>query len=731
MTVVIGSSALPSVQTAARDPKAARKVGATATGFHAVLAATSAGTATSDVLAGFTGRRTQDGRDVAQALVGPADAGVAGSSVDSAGNPLITLAPASAAAPGAIVIVPPVVLRDASGRPLTMNPMAAGSSRDRSRAVAASPVSIAAIIAAEAAPKSGAEPAGTSAARPAGTGSAAVAPVPQVAPGPSTEADLVIATASMMPVAHGAPGASPPGSIGKDTPKAVATLRPVKPAMDLAAAPDPDPAPPQPLGRLIEVAAAAPAAFLAAAGVTSAAPDTTPVLVAIPAVQAAVAVGAAAAAPSASETASPIALPSKAPAAPSLAAPAATGGDAPRAVNQSAASASNADPAIPIAARSDRGLPDQVIPATAVPSTIGRAPGTSGESGAAAIVVTTQVAVTTVSGPVATTLGVTPATPGVTSGTSATAAADTLSAAPLAPEMASLVATLSKIPAGRPGATPTVPVFSAAGPLTGLLPGQATPADAVPAVGSPVGTAPGASGEPGAAAPAAAVPDDLVRMAMATPANIAATGQIPASLRARNAPSASEALTGSAQVQAAADGGAQAQGGTAAPDALSSSVGRLAAAPPASSAPALPASVLDQVTPAVLSAAQTGDAGHRVSVSITPDQLGTVTVTVDRNADGTMSIQVSANQLATLDMLRRDQGELARALDQAGTGQGSPSLSFSFDGGSSGGWSMPGQDQGARPPVHFPSAYADEPAQATVWPGASRRTADGSIDVTA
>lgn len=120
-----------------------------------------------------------------------------------------------------------------------------------------------------------------------------------------------------------------------------------------------------------------------------------------------------------------------------------------------------------------------------------------------------------------------------------------------------------------------------------------------------------------------------------------------------------------------------------------------------------------------------------MSVSLNPDQLGTVTVTVDRNADGTMHIQVSAEQMATLDMLRRDQGELVRALDQAGTGQGSPGLSFSLDSGSGGGWSMPGGQQDARPPVHFPSAYADETAQATAWPGASRRAATGSIDVTA
>ena len=218
---------------------------------------------------------------------------------------------------------------------------------------------------------------------------------------------------------------------------------------------------------------------------------------------------------------------------------------------------------------------------------------------------------------------------------------------------------------------------------------------------------------------------------MAGPASVAVPGQILAALRTRNPTPASEVLAGEPQVQAAASDGAQALSGTAVPDAPLSGVGKLAATSQALPSPATPASVLDQVAPAVLSAAQAGDAGHRVSVSITPDQLGTVTVTVDRNTDGTMSIQVSADQLATLDLLRRDQADLARALDQTGTGHASPSLSFSFDGGSSNGWSMSGGQQETRPPAHFPTAYADEPAQAATWPSTSRQTAAGSIDVTA
>ena len=355
---------------------------------------------------------------------------------------------------------------------------------------------------------------------------------------------------------------------------------------------------------------------------------------------------------------------------------------------------------------------------------------------------------------------------------------------PMVPGMASLATTIPKVPAARSAATPQVtlqpahpgaprasntaaaamdlqkldpaipvigvssrpapgPVISVTGaggaapghgvtaPLTDAFPGPGIPTETGPAVANPVGTAPEIIGGQGVAAPGTTVPDALLQTAVAAPATVVLPGQAPGSLRTRNAPSASAALTADAPAPVADNGIAQMQGGIAAPEISSTNVGKLAAPQPPSAPPGLPASVLDQVAPAVVAAAKVGDIGHRVSVSLNPDQLGTVTVTVDRNADGTMHIQVSAAQMATLDMLRRDQGELVRALDQAGTGQGSPGLSFSLDSGSGGGWSMPGGQQDARPPVHFPSAYADETAQATTWPGASRRAASGSIDVTA
>lgn len=148
----------------------------------------------------------------------------------------------------------------------------------------------------------------------------------------------------------------------------------------------------------------------------------------------------------------------------------------------------------------------------------------------------------------------------------------------------------------------------------------------------------------------------------------------------------------------------------------------------------LPVSVADQVAPMVLSAARNGEAGHRVTVSITPDELGRVNVTVERNSDGTMHIQVSAEHLATLDLLRRDQDELTRTLNQAANSRSGHSLSFSLDhgpagdgpGSGMGGWSTQGGQQDARPSMP-PNAYSDDIAAGPAAPAAAR----SGIDVTA
>jgi hypothetical protein len=140
----------------------------------------------------------------------------------------------------------------------------------------------------------------------------------------------------------------------------------------------------------------------------------------------------------------------------------------------------------------------------------------------------------------------------------------------------------------------------------------------------------------------------------------------------------------------------------------------------------VPTSVTSQVAPALVSAAQGGGVGGRLSISITPEQLGQVHITVERSVDGTTSIHVAAEQLGTLNILRHDQADLTRALDQAGVGQDGHSLSFSWDGGggaAQGRDAPPGQHQAA----HVSRSYAAEPAAIP----SIAATARGGIDLTA
>ena len=152
------------------------------------------------------------------------------------------------------------------------------------------------------------------------------------------------------------------------------------------------------------------------------------------------------------------------------------------------------------------------------------------------------------------------------------------------------------------------------------------------------------------------------------------------------------------------------------------------AAPVPPNAEAAPApSVAEQIAPAVVSMAQGRAAGHRLQVSITPDELGQVSITVERAVDGTTAVHVAAERAATLDLLRRDQADLARALDQAGAGAGGHSLSFSLSGGG-GRMAGGGRDEppAERQPASAALLYAEAPP-----PAASRAAARGGLDLTA
>jgi flagellar hook-length control protein FliK len=149
--------------------------------------------------------------------------------------------------------------------------------------------------------------------------------------------------------------------------------------------------------------------------------------------------------------------------------------------------------------------------------------------------------------------------------------------------------------------------------------------------------------------------------------------------------------------------------------------------PQAASAPTH--SVAEQIAPAMVSMAQSHATNGRLSISVAPDALGQVHITVERATDGTTSIHVAAEQLATLDLLRHDQDNLNRALDQAGVGSQGHTLSFSWDGSGGGmsGWGNPGRQPGDHLPADPATPYADETTPTASVAAAAR----GGIDVTA
>jgi hypothetical protein len=205
--------------------------------------------------------------------------------------------------------------------------------------------------------------------------------------------------------------------------------------------------------------------------------------------------------------------------------------------------------------------------------------------------------------------------------------------------------------------------------------------------------------------------------------DIAAPGTVAHGTTVTDRIAAPAAIPSSGDIEAAAAAGAVSQP----PAAVS-----VAAAHPPLTAPAHggPApSVATQILPSVVAMAQGHGAGSRLSVSITPDELGHVSITVDRASDGTTAIHVAAERLTTLDMLRKDQTDLVRALDQAGIGQDSHSLSFSWDGGNGGmaGWGGRDAPPGGRRPGNAAASYVEEASPVAASAAALR----GGVDITA
>ena len=103
------------------------------------------------------------------------------------------------------------------------------------------------------------------------------------------------------------------------------------------------------------------------------------------------------------------------------------------------------------------------------------------------------------------------------------------------------------------------------------------------------------------------------------------------------------------------------------------------AAAPAPSIAMVPHSVAEQVAVNLRQAVSSG--ADRIEIQLQPADLGAISVKLNVNHDGRVTMVVSADRSDTLNLLQQDAGSLAQALRDAGLQTDSGSLSFNLRGG--------------------------------------------------
>lgn len=86
--------------------------------------------------------------------------------------------------------------------------------------------------------------------------------------------------------------------------------------------------------------------------------------------------------------------------------------------------------------------------------------------------------------------------------------------------------------------------------------------------------------------------------------------------------------------------------------------------------------VADQVSVQITKALQNGN--DRISINLRPEELGRIEVKMELNHDGRVTAVVTADHQSTLDLLKRDAGDLHKALNDAGLKMDSGDLSFNL-----------------------------------------------------
>jgi flagellar hook-length control protein FliK len=88
------------------------------------------------------------------------------------------------------------------------------------------------------------------------------------------------------------------------------------------------------------------------------------------------------------------------------------------------------------------------------------------------------------------------------------------------------------------------------------------------------------------------------------------------------------------------------------------------------------ATPVDQVAPALVGILKTTDGTQSVTVRLQPSDLGQVQIRLDRTAEGTAHVAITADKPETLQLLQRDEPRLQQVLDQAGVLSTGRSISF-------------------------------------------------------
>jgi len=139
--------------------------------------------------------------------------------------------------------------------------------------------------------------------------------------------------------------------------------------------------------------------------------------------------------------------------------------------------------------------------------------------------------------------------------------------------------------------------------------------------------------------------------------------------------------------------------------------------------------VVDQINVKISKALQAGS--DRISVQLKPAELGRVDVKMELGHDGRVLAIVTADNKDTLDLLRRDAGELQRALQDAGMQLDSSDLSFNLHGGEGNASDQDKMAPTSRSAMNDVSGDPDGIPAAAIIGDQTNSASDGRIDVKA